>query len=425
MRRDVREPRPVERAEHPARGGGARPAPWRPRTRPPAPVSRPPLPRPGPRTTTGGARGGRARRLQPGPCRRRDADHAVPQRGQQRPRDGCSRPGGTTTTGPPPSCLAAGPSRIASSAAPAGLQHGQRRRPGRAPAMGQPAQAESGKVRPRRPPRPRGRREVPDPARAADQDVQVTVDRDDLHQGHRAELAQQFRGADHHPRLPLAVPAVARSTLARTRAPAAVAPAGSARQAPAGLGPGPGGWPRHGARSGRPAARRHRRGGPREPRGRSPATARSRSASAAGCVPAAAARCASAASSAPCAVAWARSSEAPRVSLCSSRMARPRPQAASSRRRSPAAVGAQRLGEPALRPGQRGHRRYRLRAAARSAVGLRGGPVRASRPASRCAGTASTGPEQVQPSAARLASRSSAGDATPVACRACATASAA
>src|SRR5229473_4557216 len=37
--------------------------------------------------------------------------------------------------------------------------------------------------------------------------------------------------------------------------------------------------------------------------------------------------------SAPCAVAWARSSEAPRVSWCSSRMARPRPQAPRSEER--------------------------------------------------------------------------------------------
>ena len=110
--------------------------------------------------------------------------------------------------------------------------------------------------------------------------------------------------------------------------------------------------------------------------------------------------------------ACARSSEAPRVTWCSSRMARPRPQAASSRRRSPTASARRASASQPCARASAVTRRYRLRAAARRWASASAGrpSAPASCPASRRACAASPEPSRSRSAASCPPWRSSRAD---------------
>ena len=128
----------------------------------------------------------------------------------------------------------------------------------------------------------------------------------------------------------------------------------------------------------------------------------------------AARRWASAASSAPCTVAWARSSEAPRVSRCSSRTSSPRLQAASIRSGRPAASARRAApSQPVTRASAGPRRRVRAAASRWCSASSRRPRSSAIRPASRCACTASLAPLASSRAAARFASVSSLAEAGP------------
>ena len=128
----------------------------------------------------------------------------------------CSRPGGTTIDRPAAKLAGRRAEQDGLEGVAARLDGGQRARLAGPATVGEPAQAEPGKfdlagriVRAAGGP-------VPDPARPAHQNVQVTVDRDDLHQARVAEPVKQQPAPNRH-RPPRPSP-WALSTRARTAA---------------------------------------------------------------------------------------------------------------------------------------------------------------------------------------------------------------